>query len=217
MLNGNRLQRIPHLAFATMKELKIIALSQNPIQTIDPGVFRLDSISNCRIFLLGTHLKTLTSDSFLNLRAGDFKLNARGRIPRTITYYRWSRAWNEGVWEVHLNPVGQREEAIKVHQEYENTYLFRVLQPAMLSMGYTKTATGSDFIFLPCPLGTFSNSSVPNNNNCTECPPGGFYSDTLAYVAEGCKKCPNGSYIAFDKKPGKSILDCKACPLGKKL
>lgn len=83
----------------------------------------------------------------------------------------------------------------------------------MFTMGFTKTVTGSDFIFLPCPLGTFSNSSVPNNNKCTECPPGGFYSDTLAYVAEGCKKCPNGSYIAFDKKPGKSILDCKPCPL----
>ena len=43
---------------------------------------------------------------------------------------------------------------------------------------------------------------------------GGFYSDTLGYVADGCKKCPNGSYVAFDKKPGKSILDCKTCPDG---
>lgn len=45
--------------------------------------------------------------------------------------------------------------------------------------------------------------------------PGGFYSDTLGYVAEGCKKCPKGSYVAYDKRPGKSVLDCKACPLGK--
>ena len=43
---------------------------------------------------------------------------------------------------------------------------------------------------------------------------GGFYSDTLGYVADGCKKCPNGSYVAYDKKPGKTVLDCKTCPDG---
>ncbi len=43
---------------------------------------------------------------------------------------------------------------------------------------------------------------------------GGFYSDTLGYVAQGCKRCPNGSYVLFDKTPGKSVLDCKACPEG---
>ena len=37
----------------------------------------------------------------------------------------------------------------------------------------------------------------------------------LGYVAHGCKKCPNGSYVSFDKTPGKSVLDCKACPEGK--
>ena len=47
--------------------------------------------------------------------------------------------------------------------------------------------------------------------------PGGFYSDTLGYVAQSCKRCPNGSYVAYDKKPGKSVLDCKSCPLGKQL
>lgn len=44
---------------------------------------------------------------------------------------------------------------------------------------------------------------------------GGFYSDSLAYVARECKRCPNGSYVAYHKKPGKSVLDCKTCPLGK--
>ena len=46
---------------------------------------------------------------------------------------------------------------------------------------------------------------------------GGFYSDTLGYVAESCMKCPNGSYVPYDKKPGKSVLDCKTCPEGKQL
>ena len=44
---------------------------------------------------------------------------------------------------------------------------------------------------------------------------GGFYSDDLAYVAEDCKKCPNGSYVPYDQTPGKSVLDCKTCPEGK--
>ena len=44
---------------------------------------------------------------------------------------------------------------------------------------------------------------------------GGFYSDDLGYVAQNCKKCPNGSYVPFDRAPGKSVLDCKACPQGK--
>lgn len=43
---------------------------------------------------------------------------------------------------------------------------------------------------------------------------GDFYSDTLGYVADSCKICPNGSYVAYDKNPGKSVLDCKTCPDG---
>ena len=30
-----------------------------------------------------------------------------------------------------------------------------------------------------------------------------------------CKRCPNGSFVAFDKAPGKYHRDCKSCPLGK--
>lgn len=29
-----------------------------------------------------------------------------------------------------------------------------------------------------------------------------------------CKKCPNGSFFAFDKAPGTHAEDCKTCPLG---
>ncbi|RMX37285.1 hypothetical protein pdam_00022621 [Pocillopora damicornis] len=54
----------------------------------------------------------------------------------------------------------------------------------------------------------------PNPEICRDCPPGGFYSDSLPYVARECKRCPNGSYVAYHKKPGKSVLDCKTCPLG---
>ena len=34
-------------------------------------------------------------------------------------------------------------------------------------------------------------------------------------MGKGCKRCPNGSFVAFDKAPGKYHRDCKSCPLGK--
>lgn len=46
---------------------------------------------------------------------------------------------------------------------------------------------------------------------------GGFYSDNLGHVAENCKKCPNGSFVAYDKAPGTRAQDCKSCPHGKQL
>jgi len=44
---------------------------------------------------------------------------------------------------------------------------------------------------------------------------GGFYSDDVAYVGTSCKKCPNGSFVSYDKAPGTDTQDCKTCPQGK--
>ena len=44
---------------------------------------------------------------------------------------------------------------------------------------------------------------------------GGFYSDNVGHVAENCKMCPNGSFVAYDKAPGTRAQDCKSCPHGK--
>ena len=43
---------------------------------------------------------------------------------------------------------------------------------------------------------------------------GGFYSDDVGYVARSCKKCPNGSFVLYDKTPGTRKQDCKTCPEG---
>ena len=43
---------------------------------------------------------------------------------------------------------------------------------------------------------------------------GGLYSDDIGYVGTSCKKCPNGSFVAYNKAPGTQIQDCKSCPLG---
>ena len=34
-------------------------------------------------------------------------------------------------------------------------------------------------------------------------------------MGKSCKRCPNGSFVAFDKAPGKYHRDCKSCPFGK--
>lgn len=44
---------------------------------------------------------------------------------------------------------------------------------------------------------------------------GGFYSDTKAFVSDSCLKCPNGTFVHYNKAPGVSPLDCIACPQGK--
>ncbi|CAH3186878.1 unnamed protein product, partial [Porites lobata] len=64
----------------------------------------------------------------------------------------------------------------------------------------------------PCPLGTFVNAS---RLKCVECPAGGFYSDTIAFVSNGCLRCPNGTFVPYSKAPGKSARECIACPQGK--
>lgn len=43
---------------------------------------------------------------------------------------------------------------------------------------------------------------------------GGFYSDDVALVATSCNRCPNGSFVSFDKAPGTQAQDCKSCPQG---
>lgn len=45
---------------------------------------------------------------------------------------------------------------------------------------------------------------------------GGFYVDDFGYVAKSCKKCPNGSFVPFEKTPGTRKQDCKSCPEGNK-
>ncbi|XP_022789916.1 uncharacterized protein LOC111329440 isoform X4 [Stylophora pistillata] len=204
-LDRNNLQRIPRRAFYAMKYISIIALSDNPIQAIESEAFNFYSSATSRLFLLRTNLKTFKSDSFANLNVDGFKLYSWGKTPRYIAYYHE----NKTMLEVYLNPTESHRGVLKFTSSY---FSIARLQSAMLWMGFTHTVDHftRQNLFRPCPLGTFS----AGYGKCFRCPPGGFYSDTLAYVAKGCKKCPNGSYVPFDKTPGKSILDCKACPLG---
>ncbi|KAL9953038.1 hypothetical protein ACROYT_G040389 [Oculina patagonica] len=111
------------------------------------------------------------------------------------------------------NPRDLLTEAIKV--DINHKYIDKITL-SLLASGFRKVPDNSKnyAAFLPCPLGTFTSSTSKGKQGCMECPPGGFYSDTLAHVGEGCKRCPNGSYVLYDQTPGKSVLDCKTCPEG---
>ena len=62
-------------------------------------------------------------------------------------------------------------------------------------------------------------NSLPSNPliSNTFFPTGGYYSDSLAFVNDSCKRCPNGSFVHLNDAPGKSHFDCKACPTGETL
>ncbi|XP_027044138.1 uncharacterized protein LOC113672065 [Pocillopora damicornis] len=196
--------RSSHIAWFDV-QLSGQTLSDNPLEVIEPEAFRLESLS-VKIFLLRTTLKKLSSALFAGLHSVNFKLIARNRTAGTM-YYSIPR----GKVTIYLNSLYSYDEAIVVIRgSSEHSFL----RPALLSMGFTENQNQSHVVFLPCPLGSFSKSLGSRSWKCVYCPPGGFYSDTLGYVADGCKKCPNGSYVAYDKKPGKSVLDCKTCPDG---
>ncbi|KAL9952993.1 hypothetical protein ACROYT_G040334 [Oculina patagonica] len=205
-LSANLLEDIPSQAFLNLYQLRILLLSDNPLKTIKPKAFKIGKHS-LKIYLLRTKLKQLCFDSFVGLRVQDFKLVMWNRTARTLKFYP-----HQGPnCTIYLYPVYSHTEAIKVlddGNEAERT--------ALLVSGFRQVPDnqGDYDLFLPCPLGTFLKPSSKSHQGCIECPPGGFYSDTLGYVAQGCKRCPNGSYVSFDRTPGKSVLDCKACPQG---
>ncbi|XP_078350785.1 uncharacterized protein LOC144635566 [Oculina patagonica] len=211
-LSSNAITVLPSGVFTSLKrQLTCLMLSDNPIKTIEPGAFKVYYYGKqLRIFLLRTNIKKLSIDVFSAYRLQDFKLVVWNRIPglMKIKYY-YSR---QNV-KIYLSPVNSSTEAVKVDLKdfYSEWYIV-----SMLASGFRQVPDKNPNIasFLPCPLGTFSNSSSRGKQGCIECPPGGFYADALAYVARSCKSCPNGSYVSFDRAPGKSVLDCKACPQG---
>ena len=42
---------------------------------------------------------------------------------------------------------------------------------------------------------------------------GGFYQDEMGETE--CKRCSVGTYVSVERHPGRSAIDCRACPYGK--
>ncbi|XP_078342705.1 uncharacterized protein LOC144628475 [Oculina patagonica] len=186
-------------------------LNDNPIKTIEPEAFRLDLTSTriTRIYLLRTKLKVLSLEFISGLGGLDSQILITNR---TITTLKFTSKGRKRC-TIFLNPQNSSEEAIEV--EDSNALLQKPFVSVLLASGFRQIAGNATMAyFLPCPVGTFTNSSSDEKHGCTACPPGGFYSDDPAYVASSCKKCPNGSFVHFDKAPGTQSQDCKSCPEG---
>ncbi|XP_078374468.1 uncharacterized protein LOC144658016 [Oculina patagonica] len=217
-LSANRLENIPRQGFHFQYDDKVecflwpcgrtIMLSDNPIKSIEPEAFNVATLLT-RIYLLRTKLKVLSLEFFSGFGGG--VLDSQMLITnRTITTLRYSYNGQERC-TVYVNPQNSQEEAIAI----ESGLLGTGLVTALLTSGFREIAGNiSISFFLPCPLGTFTNSSSNGKQVCTACPPGGFYSDDVGHVAPSCKKCPNGSFVHFDKAPGTQSQDCKSCPRG---
>ncbi|KAL9955935.1 hypothetical protein ACROYT_G037339 [Oculina patagonica] len=163
----------------------------------------------CDRYLLRTNLKIWSLNSFFGHSVQDFQMLM---VNRTIAKMRYVTASMKKNVTIYLNPASSTSEPIYVAStgSPEDTLLLS----ALMASGFRQVPDDTNLLstLLPCPRGTFSNSSTKGANGCTECPPGGFYSDDLGYVDKNCKNCPNGSFVSFDKAPGTRKQDCKSCP-----
>ncbi|XP_078384147.1 uncharacterized protein LOC144666621 [Oculina patagonica] len=208
-LSGNRLKTIPYRAFynvhtaSSVDKQQIIMLSDNPIETIQPEAFKLGG-PHLLVFLLRTKLKILSLESVVGLGM-DSKMVMKNRTFQTLENQKF---------KIYLNPLISDSEAISV--DYPTFHPGSAYASALLASGFREKDAYEDFntTFIPCPLGTFIDPSTKGKRGCQNCPPGGFYSDIVGYVGETCRRCPNGSFVAYDKTPGTQHRDCKSCPLG---
>ena len=82
----------------------------------------------------------------------------------------------DNCWYVQIiifrNPINSASEAIHVRDPTLLTG--QTLVPALMASGFGRILDMGRFkvTLLPCPLGTFSNSSTKGADGCTECPPG---------------------------------------------
>ncbi|KAL9966702.1 hypothetical protein ACROYT_G024816 [Oculina patagonica] len=220
IMSDNRLESIPTGTFHNMYQpqqqqysfdRKRIMLTDNPIKKVEPEAFRLVN-GTLTVYLIRTKLKILSIESFIGFHGLDSRLMIKNRSIGTLRFH--VNGTIRGT--IYLNYINSNTEVVKVHEP--TTMENAAFISALLSSGFKRIPDDrTDYNyhkFLPCPLGTFSNSSSKGAGGCIECPPGGFYSDDLGYVAKGCKKCPTGSFVPFDKAPGIKTSDCKTCPEG---
>ena len=83
------------------------------------------------------------------------------------------------------SPLDSSEGAIKVEGNLF-TFTYRALMSALVASGFRQLSDHPRVrYFLPCSVGTFSNSSSKGTEGCTVCPPGKSCSDkTYAFSFE---------------------------------
>ncbi|KAL9967615.1 hypothetical protein ACROYT_G025878 [Oculina patagonica] len=240
-LSSNAITILPERVFANLRQLQVLDLSTNAIGFLPDRVFAnltnlryLDFSSNVitslpdkvfanltllySLFLGANQLQNIPYRAFVNVAPSSSLVNPDHILIFSDNPIRTIEAeafrWGDYEKGMHINPISFTTEAIHVTRpEFSSS---KALLSALMASGFGQILehTGAVATLLPCPLGTFSNSSTKGADGCTECPPGGFYSDDLGYVEKSCKRCPNGSFVSFEKAPGTRKQDCKSCPEG---
>ncbi|PFX15056.1 Leucine-rich repeat-containing protein 15 [Stylophora pistillata] len=186
-LASTNISNLPAKLFFNNRKIQRLILSDNPIDTIEAEAFKL-------------------GDEECNL-----EMVLKNRTVGTLKYR--SPAKN---CTIYLNPVDSDVEAVKVERPTQQEHVAFI--SALMSSGFRRipnNLTDDKYhSFLPCPLGTFSNSSTGGKDGCMECTPGGFFSDNVGHVPRNCKRCPTGSFVAYDEAPGTRAEDCKSCHEG---
>ena len=93
------------------------------------------------------------------------------------------------------NSLSSDKEAVKIRNAYWSDDLKRVVISALVASGFRQLPDNDTFydVFVPCPLGTFSNSSSEGAGGCLECPPG-----ILPQIIGFCLLCiPNSIKVAL--------------------
>ncbi|KAL9969032.1 hypothetical protein ACROYT_G021194 [Oculina patagonica] len=204
-LQNNKISHIPSKAFSSHTNLEYVMLSDNPIKSISSGAFTIPNSGKLSIFMIRTDLKTVSLRSFTE----DFS-NLTADISMEDGQIGTLKIVGPNQEERCIVQLGLGSSEYITLPEWEDHLL-----EAFHRAGF-ESKSNSKYEVAPCSTGTFVNASVsdPDELQCLECPAGGFYSDTKAYVSEGCRKCPNGTFVPYNKAPGKKAQDCIACPQG---
>ncbi|CAH3031156.1 unnamed protein product [Pocillopora meandrina] len=214
LLNDNRLTHIPNRAFKSLQKLKVLMLSENKIELIGSKAFVLSN-SKTNFFnlffryLIRTAMKAVHLESFEGIEG----LSTKMQVLKTILNAQLAEKKNKTKTLRHEDYFNIFKALTYIEFEDIDEDMKGVLRRVLEQSGFAQWSQDSSK-FLPCPAGTFVKSADKGSTSCSECPPGGFFSDTLAYVSDQCKRCPNGTFVSLDKKPGRRALDCVACPQG---
>ncbi|XP_068730350.1 uncharacterized protein [Montipora capricornis] len=205
-LSDNDITEIPDKVFSELPSLRYLMLSDNPINYVGDKVFTVRPNRNLVIYMIRANLTQFDVESFDNSK----------EITPILTVYEGaiSNIRFEENCVIRMGVETNDSEFIDISKEDANVQ--EPLRKVLHQAGFARYHNKSDSKVGPCPLGTFlhiSDTRLPRPK-CRDCPPGGYFQNTTAFVRNSCQRCAIGTYVHSDKAPGTSRLNCSACPQG---
>ncbi|KAL9978289.1 hypothetical protein ACROYT_G015788 [Oculina patagonica] len=193
--------------FANLTNLEYLLLNKNNLSSIPDEAFL--NLRKLRIIILSDNDISSIGAKAFDTGNSSMRISMNEGEIGSVAYMN-----EESFCILHLGLGQSKYEYIQSDEIREDNMHWRALESVLQQSGFAERAPDGSSNVLPCPFGTFVNSSEKRHLECKMCPPGGYYSDTLAYVSDQCRKCPNGTFVSLDNRPGKRASDCVACPQG---